>query len=62
MSGSGGFPERDFVDACPRFMAGHVERGEVAGVVTLLCRHGEIHVDAVGAQDFCGPGRRCAAT
>ena len=33
------------------FMRGHVERGEVAGVVTLLCRRA-VHVDAVGAQDL----------
>src|SRR5216683_2644140 len=33
-------------------MAGYVERGAVAGVVTLLSRHGEVHVDAIGAQDL----------
>jgi CubicO group peptidase (beta-lactamase class C family) len=33
-------------------MRGYVERGEVAGVVTLLCRHGEVHVDAIGVQDL----------
>ena len=33
-------------------MRGHVEGGEMAGVVTLLCRRDEIHVDAIGAQDL----------
>ncbi len=32
-------------------LAGHVERGEVAGVVTLLSRRGETHVDMIGYQD-----------
>ncbi|HET6474194.1 MAG TPA: serine hydrolase domain-containing protein [Pseudomonadales bacterium] len=29
-------------------MAGHVERGDVPGLVTLLCRRGDVHVDAIG--------------
>src|SRR5437667_6536483 len=29
-------------------MAGYVERGEVPGLVTLVSRRGEVHVDAVG--------------
>ena len=29
-------------------MAGHVENGSVPGLVTLVSRHGEIHVDAIG--------------
>jgi CubicO group peptidase (beta-lactamase class C family) len=33
-------------------MRGYVERGELAGVVTLLCRHDEVHVEAIGAQDL----------
>jgi hypothetical protein len=37
-------------------MRGYVERGELAGVVTLLSRRGEIHVGAIGAQDLA---RRC---
>ncbi len=28
-------------------MAGHVERGEVPGLVTLVGRRGEVHVDAI---------------
>ena len=31
-------------------MAGHVERGEVPGLVTLVYRRGEVHVDAIGTK------------
>ncbi len=31
-------------------MAGYVERGEVPGLVMLVSRHGEVHVDALGTQ------------
>ena len=31
-------------------MAGYVERGEVPGIVTLIRRHGEVHVDAIGTK------------
>jgi CubicO group peptidase (beta-lactamase class C family) len=31
-------------------MAGYVERGEVPGIVTLVSRHGEVHVDAIGTK------------
>jgi CubicO group peptidase (beta-lactamase class C family) len=33
-------------------MAGHVERGYVPGVVTLVSRRGEVHVDALGTVAF----------
>src|SRR5258707_15589036 len=33
-------------------MAGYVERGEVAGIVALLGRRDEIHVEAIGVQDL----------
>ena len=41
-------------------MAGHVERGYVPGLVTLLSRRGEVHVDAIGTMAFGGrePMRR----
>lgn len=41
-------------------MAGYVERGVVPGLVTAISRRGEIHVEAIGAQDFDGktPMRR----
>src|SRR5919107_1943404 len=41
-------------------MAGHVERGVVPGIVTLVSRRGEAHVDAIGTKAFGGsdPMRR----
>lgn len=35
-------------------MAGHVERGEVPGIVTLVSRRGETHVDAIGTRALGG--------
>src|SRR5258708_19941546 len=31
-------------------MAGYVERGEVPGLVTLVSRRGEVHVDVIGTR------------
>lgn len=31
-------------------MAGYVERGDVPGVVTLVSRHGDVHVEAIGMK------------
>jgi CubicO group peptidase (beta-lactamase class C family) len=31
-------------------MTGYVERGEVPGIVTLVSRRGEVHVDAIGSM------------
>ena len=41
-------------------MAGYVERGDVPGIVTLVSRRGETHVDAIGLQAVGGrdPMRR----
>jgi CubicO group peptidase (beta-lactamase class C family) len=41
-------------------MAGHVGRGEVPGLVTLISRHGEVHADVIGAKALGGgdPMRR----
>ncbi|HMB03033.1 MAG TPA: serine hydrolase domain-containing protein [Isosphaeraceae bacterium] len=40
-------------------LAGHVESGEVPGLVTLVSRRGEVHVDAIGAKAVGGdPVRR----
>jgi CubicO group peptidase (beta-lactamase class C family) len=41
-------------------MAGYVERGEVPGLVTLVSRRGEVHVDAIGTKPLGGsdPMRR----
>jgi CubicO group peptidase (beta-lactamase class C family) len=35
-------------------MAGYVERGAVPGIVTLISRRGETHVDAIGAMALGG--------
>jgi CubicO group peptidase (beta-lactamase class C family) len=35
-------------------MAGHVERGDVPGIVTLVSRRGETHVDAIGTKAVGG--------
>jgi CubicO group peptidase (beta-lactamase class C family) len=35
-------------------MAGHVERAEVPGIVTLVSRRGEVHVDAIGMKAVGG--------
>jgi CubicO group peptidase (beta-lactamase class C family) len=41
-------------------MAGHVERGDLPGLVTLVSRRGEVHVDALGMKTIGGsePMRR----
>jgi hypothetical protein len=41
-------------------MAGHVDRGAVPGLVTLVSRRGEVHVDAIGMKASGGtdPMRR----
>ncbi|WP_437318434.1 serine hydrolase domain-containing protein [Sorangium sp. So ce385] len=41
-------------------MSGHVERGAAPGLVTLICRRGEVHVDAIGVKAVGGgdPMRR----
>jgi CubicO group peptidase (beta-lactamase class C family) len=41
-------------------MAGYVARGDVPGIVTLVSRRGEVHVDAIGmrAVDGSDPMRR----
>jgi CubicO group peptidase (beta-lactamase class C family) len=35
-------------------MAGHVERGVLPGLVTLVSRRGEVHVEAIGTMDVGG--------
>lgn len=41
-------------------MSGYVERGKVPGVVALVSRHGDVHVEAIGAKSAGGgdPVRR----
>jgi CubicO group peptidase (beta-lactamase class C family) len=35
-------------------MVGHVERGNMPGIVTLVSRRGEVHVDAIGMKAMGG--------
>jgi CubicO group peptidase (beta-lactamase class C family) len=57
--GTGGLSEAR-LDRMHDVMAGHVERGYVPGLVTLVDRRGETHVDATGMQAMggCDPMRR----
>jgi len=42
-------------------MTGHVERGTLPGLVTLVARRGEVHVDAIGTKAL-GERDRCGGT
>nr|BBH85360.1 serine hydrolase [Thermosporothrix sp. COM3] len=42
------------LDRLHKYIAGSVERGEIPGIVTLVSRHGEVHVDAVGNKSLAG--------
>ena len=35
-------------------MAAYVERGEAPGIVTLVSRRGEVHVDTIGMKSLAG--------
>ena len=48
MSSSGLSKER--LERMRNVMAGYVERGDVPGIVTLISRHGEVHVEALGTK------------
>ena len=39
-------------------MAGYVQRGEMPGLVTLVSRRGETHVDAIGSLSIGGAAMR----
>jgi len=56
---AGGFSKAR-LDRLHDVMAGHVERGEVPGLVTLVSRRGEAHVDVIGRKALGGsePMRR----
>jgi CubicO group peptidase (beta-lactamase class C family) len=56
---SGGF-SKTRLGRMAEVMRGYVERGEIAGAVTLLCRRDEVHVEAIGARDLAtaAPMRR----
>ena len=42
------------LDRLHRGLAAHVESGEVPGIVALVSRHGETHVEVLGEQSFGG--------
>ena len=42
-------------------MAGYVERGEVPGIVTLVSRRDEVHIDAIGTK-WSAAAIRCDVT
>ena len=42
------------LDRMHTVMAGHVERGNVPGMVTVVSRRGEVHVDVLGTMAFGG--------
>ena len=39
------------LDRLHAVMAGHVEHGEIPDLVALVCRRGEVHVEAIGGRD-----------
>ncbi len=45
---------RTRLDRMHDVMAGHVERGAVPGIVTLVSRRGDVHVDAIGTKAVGG--------
>lgn len=53
MSNQAGF-SKERLSRMHQVMAGHVERGEIPGLVTLVWRNGECHVDAIGKTEFGG--------
>ena len=57
--GAGGFSKAR-LDRMHDVLAGHAERGDVPGLVTLISRRGEVHVDAIGMKALGGkdPMRR----
>jgi hypothetical protein len=62
MCDSHGFSQ-ERLDHMHDIMAGHVARGAAPGVVTVLSRHGEVRVDAIGRKAIDGdePMRRDTA-
>ena len=53
---NGGFSKAR-LDRMRDVMTGHVARGQVPGLVTLINRRGETHVEAIGTQALGGGGR-----
>src|SRR5580765_4595722 len=52
-TGSGGFSPAPLA-RMHTVMAGYVQRGDVPGMVTLVSRRGEVHVDAIGTKAIGG--------
>src|SRR5436309_5931191 len=50
---TGGLSE-ERLDRMHEVMVGHVDRGNVPGLVTLISRRGEVHVDAIGSTAVGG--------
>jgi hypothetical protein len=61
-----GGPSRTRLKRMHDTMERHVNSGGLPGLVTLISRHGEIHVDAIGSSSTSGevcngfPNRSCA--
>ena len=53
MTSEGKFSKSAF-DRLRGVMAGHVERGDVPGLVMLVSQHGEVQADAIGRLAFEG--------
>lgn len=45
---------RSRLDRMYTIMRGYVERGDLPGIVTLVSRRGEVHVEAIGKKAFAG--------
>jgi CubicO group peptidase (beta-lactamase class C family) len=43
------------LDRLHKSMASSVERGKVPGIVTLINRHSEVHIDAIGKKSLACP-------
>jgi CubicO group peptidase (beta-lactamase class C family) len=54
---SAGGLSRAGLDRMRDVMSGYVKRGEVPGLVTLVSRRGEVHVDAIGRMAVGGGGQ-----
>jgi CubicO group peptidase (beta-lactamase class C family) len=52
---TGGFSKAR-LDRMHDVMVGYVERGDVPGLVTLVSRRGDVHIDALGAKALGGNG------
>jgi hypothetical protein len=49
INGAGGF-SKTCLDRLHDVMASHIAAGEMPGMVTLVSRRGEIHIDAIGSM------------